>query len=350
MPGREKTKPRGAIWHHQAPRWRWAPTAQDAPRGASRLVRRGVEHGFLWRSSKMPTVANVQSRWVRDEPVLLSAALDVESVRGGIRNTLDFFRRVRRGGVLEPTLRHRLGGQAGYELVGVSVDVGDEREIEKVHVDSRAAEDLFAKLSWVSNDETDSSLRVRFSFGSERLDDWYGDDQRAREADRLAAAVFPECAAFDGHRSLRRLLTRLVGSGMRMSERIVYSNAPGGGAVFHHDAEMDQRGVVYGQLAGRTLWLALPKRALSDLVAKRGQSAGEALRQLDQPSAALRRRLNSDPRFTATLVEAGHAYVLTPGDVLLLPSRGVDDVAWHSVFALGNSPSLSHSYGLFAES
>jgi hypothetical protein len=58
--------------------------------------------------------------------------------------------------------------------------------------------------------------------------------------------------------------------------------------------------------------------------------------------------MNRDPGFTAALAAHGALFVLQAGDSILLPSHGIDDVAWHSVVALGRRPSLAHSYGLFA--
>jgi hypothetical protein len=142
---------------------------------------------------------------------------------------------------------------------------------------------------------------------------------------------------------------------VRFSERIVYSNAPGGGAAFHCDADPTQRGVVYGQLVGATAWLALPKRELCRaIVAHVGGRSGlpgseaEAMAALEHDDdEALDELLNRDPAFTARLASAGFLSVLHAGDAILLPSHGPDDVAWHSVFALGDEPSLAHSYGMF---
>jgi hypothetical protein len=64
----------------------------------------------------------------------------------------------------------------------------------------------------------------------------------------------------------------------------------------------------------------------------------------DQP---LWRLLNRDEGFTAQLAAHGALFVLHASDSILLPSHGIDDVAWHSVLALGDRPSLAHSYGLF---
>jgi hypothetical protein len=233
----------------------------------------------------------------------------------------------------------RLEGTPCILPAGSSVDLGDPREIEKVHADLRGhSPDLYAKLSWVSPDPADGSLRIRFSFGSERLDDWQRDARRSQAADRFAELTFPECRLLASDRSLRKFLDGSCGTKIRMSERIIYSNAPGGGARFHHDAETRQFGVVYAQLQGATAWLALPRWRLAEL---------SAPVDLDQTDARLDRWLNSAPRLTRRLVEAGLLYVMRAGDVLLLPSPSSELAAWHSVFALGKRPSLSLSFGIF---
>jgi hypothetical protein len=253
-------------------------------------------------------------------------------------------------------MAERLGRGARFTAAGVSVDAGDAREIEKFHVDAKdpaggrfAARDLYAKLSWVSADARDRSLRIRFSFGSERLRDWRRSAARARWADAFAEATFPECAAITNNRALVRLVERLVGRPVRFSERILYANAPGGGAAFHHDAEPGQLGVVYAQLAGETGWIALRKRELAIFLAKRLRRApARVLRQLDgHGDAALERELQSSMGLVRDLVAESHFYRLRAGDAILLPSHGPDDVAWHSVFALGRAPSLALSFGVF---
>jgi hypothetical protein len=243
------------------------------------------------------------------------------------------------------------------------VDAGDERELEKVYVDGMrgkafAARALYAKLSWIAHDPRDVSLRIRFSFGSERLFDWQKETRRAPWAARYAEALFPEGRALSANRALLATLERLVGRRVRLSERIVYNNAPDGGAIFHHDFEPWQLGVVFGQLAGATAWLALPKRELAAGMAEfaRGTplarlcgTPARALKALDREGdATVETLLNRTPRFTRLLVERGHLLHLRAGDALLLPNHGWDDTCWHSVFALGDSPSLAHSYGIFA--
>jgi hypothetical protein len=307
------------------------------------------------------TSEDLRARWQAGRPILLRGVLRLAGVSDDVRRTRRLFEHARAGLDVEGELRRRLARAPRFALAGVSVDLGDPREVLKLHADesgeltSPPARDLWAKLSWVSRDASDASLRVRCSFGSERLLDWRRDARRARAADRLAEALFPECRAVTRDTALALALARLAGRRVRLSERIVYSNAPGGGAAFHHDAEPCQLGVLYAQLAGATGWLALPQGELADALASvaRGSrvlgTPARARRALErEPTPALERLLNADPRLTRALVERGAFHRLRHGDVLLLPSPRPDAAAWHSVFALGRAPSLAHSYGIFA--
>ncbi len=352
-------------------------------RGMLALRRRGVFHGRFPAPERGPEdlwtrrgfLAACEDRWALDRPVILPGALarGLRRFRGEVRASRAMFERLRGGASFGAEVRRRLGGSAGFALLGSTTDVGDEPEIEKFYVDAVArgrtvARGLYAKLSWIARDERDPSLRVRFSFGSERLMDWRRETRRAPWSDRYAEALFPECAAIARDRRLLALVERLIGRRARFSERIAYSNAPGGGAVFHHDDEPRQLGVVFGQLAGETAWLALPKRELAahvvsflagerprgsprssrSLLRRRAGTPARALRALDREHEhELAELLNSTPAFTRRLVEHGVLFHLRPGDALLLPNHGPDDTCWHSVFALGKEPSLAHSYGIF---
>lgn len=342
------------------PHWTWNPASAPRPPRSHAILRRGVRHGFLYRTSAPTAVADPLAAWRESEPLYLPGVLNASRAahERDIRRTRALFERTRRGTVdFQREMWRRLQGKRKWAAAGAVVDLSDEREIEKVYVDERnGSKELWAKLSWVSRDERDESVRIRFSFGSEVHDDWHQDADRAAAADRLAEALFPECRLITRHTALTGLLRKLLGKAARLSERIVFANAPGGGAVFHHDHETEQRGVLFAQLAGRTLWFALPKRRLATLVAgqargdlaRRMSTAGRALRALDRTGLPpLERLLNSTPRFTKALVDARSAFVLSAGDVMLLPSHGPNDVAWHSVFALGEKPSLGHSYGVF---
>lgn len=339
---------------------------------AIRLERRGVEHGaFVAPDVRARTqwddlafIAECQRLWDEDRPIVLLDALGDAPRRfaAPIRASLALFERLRAGASFQDELWERVGPTKELRPAGASIDAGDTREIEKVFADGLSqrravARDLYAKLSWIAHDERDRSLRVRFSFGSEALLDWQGETRRAPWAERFAEAVFPECRAITDNGALLALIEQLIGTRPRLSERIVYNNAPGGGALFHHDDEEHQLGVVFSQLAGETAWFALPKHELAESVAafargvlkKRAGTPRKALRALDDTTdEALSKLLNATPRFTRHLVERGTFFHLRAGDSILLPSHGPDAVCWHAVYGLGRRASLAHSYGIFA--
>lgn len=334
-----------------------------ATRGGVTLLRRGVRHGRFRPGAIQEVSGEPRDLWAAAEPLHLPGALrlllrkhapDVARTRRLLQQAgegRDAFRR---------EVWRRVDARRGFAAGAASRDLSDPREIERVHADlvraGSSGVDLWAKLSWISRDPRDTSLRIRFSFGSERDDDWSGDARRARSADAFAEAVFPECRVLSENVAALRYLRRATGRAVRLSERILFANAPGGGAAFHHDAETEQLGVAYGQLAGRTAWLALPKRELADVVAELATgrlastvgSARRALKALERDLPPLDHLLNSAPRLTRSLAERGRLYVLAAGDLLFLPSPGPDDAAWHSVFALGSRPSLALSFGIFA--
>lgn len=347
-----------ATWTPHRRTWTWSARG----RGTA-LRRRGVHHGIVQPGRAVPVPGTPAGLWAAAEPLhfrgVLGPALKEHAI--DVRRTRALFGRLGDGRTdFREAVWQRLAGQRAFAAGGASRDLADEREIEKVHADrvrGAAARDLWAKLSWISRDRSDPSLRIRFSFGSEQHDDWSHSLARARAADELAEAVFPECRALARDAAAFAWLRRATGRSVRLSERILFANAPGGGAAFHHDAETDQLGVAYAQLAGRTAWLALPKRELAGHVrriatgplARAFAGPARGLRTLERHLPGVERLLNSDPRLTRALAGAGRLYVLSAGDVLFLPSPGPDDVAWHSVFALGTRPSLALSFGIFRE-
>lgn len=361
-----------AVWIEPA-------ALEEGQRGVLVLDRRGVLHGgVLPRSggsraelSSERLAQEARAAWEEARPIHLPAVLSaaVRTRRASIRASLELFERMRDEGSFQDEVWGRLEGDPRFEPAGVSVDLGDEREIEKVFANrvpeddprgKKLARDLYAKLSWISHDERDGSLRVRFSFGAEALLEWQTETARAPHADAYAQAVFPECSVLTENSELFELIELCAGTRVRASERIVYNNAPGGGAVFHNDDEPHQLGVLYGQLAGATGWLALPKLELAaELVeftaggehAARAADVERAARWLEQgdEDPELLTLLNHTPAFTRRLIERGDFIHLRAGDVLLLPSPDEQRICWHSVFALGESPSLAHSYGLFGD-
>jgi hypothetical protein len=324
------------------------------------LVRRGADLGFAVTLARtVPSPAAALAAWRASEAVFLPGLLGDGPARhrAAIERSLAMFDRLRAGGTLLAEFERRLRGDADLRYSGTTTGGSDAREREKVFLDAApggtvVARDLWAMLSWIANDTTDRSLRIRFSSGSGKPDEWLAaTDSTCGWVDAYAARAFPEGAAILHCRPLRDLLQGLLSRPYRLSERIVYNNAPGGGAVFHHDAEPSQLGVVFSQLEGHTAWLAIGKRRLAALLVRRrrARSVRKALALLDDDgNGPLWRLLNRDASFTAELAARGALFVLRAGDCIVLPSHGPDDVAWHSVIALGRRPSLAHSYGIFA--
>ena len=212
----------------------------------------------------------------------------------------------------------------GFRFAGISQNTLDPLELHKLDAEPGG---LYVKVNWLSTWPGDGSLRLRFSYGAEILDDWLHDAARSRLALRLAEGLFPVCRAVT--RAVRR----------RFIQPIVYSNQPGGGALFHHDDVPGQKGVLFTQLAGRTAWLALPKRVLIRHV----QACGH--RWSDSMPDRLARLLNHTPAFTRRLADDGRLFVLEPGDAIELPSRPRQGTAWHSVFCAGKGANLALSMG-----
>ena len=274
-----------------------------------RLRRRGVDHGFV---SPVPR----EMSWDRAEPVPLPGIIPATPT-AAVSRLLD---RLRAGEDLAPLLPRSI------QVAGTSQNVADPLEIQKVHV----AGELYIKVNWLSTHPGDGSLRLRFGYGAEILDDWKDDPAAARASERLFDAVFPASRAVTRNRRLLAEIRKRIGGPPRFVQRILYSNSPGGGALFHHDFVPGQAGVVYAQLAGSTGWLTLPKRELKRLA-----------RDLDNE-----RLINHTGSLTRRLAAEGWFFVLRPGDAILLPSFSWERVAWHSVFTLGRSPNVALSFGI----
>lgn len=324
------------------------------------LLRRDADLGQAVTVQRAPLDHPAQAaRWRAAEPVFLPDVLgDVAAAWGDeVTACLQMFDRLRdQESEFLDELEVRLHDDDWLRYAGSTVDKDDPREVERCFVDAEVdgaavATDLWAKLAWITEDTTDRSLRIRFSNGLDQLEEWMTtSDHTASWVDRFALHAFPECRAVLACAALRGRLDALVGQPHRLSERIVYNNAPNGGAAFHHDAEPGQLGVVFSQLEGRTAWFTLSKRRLAALLATYGWSsqrdAMAALTEACDPT--LLDVLNRDAGFARLLAANGALFVLRAGDAILLPSHGVDDVAWHSVLAVGDQPSLAHSYGMFA--
>jgi hypothetical protein len=347
--------------------WHLLPPGQTPPRSALalRLVRRGVDHGTVILGEVEPKPPeDPDAAFAADEPVLIPGVLGeaLDAAEEQILATWNAFDGFRAGARLLEEVEPRLEDAAPFVYAGSSFDLDEPREIEKVFVDvpavdtsnGRRVRDLWAKLSWIADDETDTSMRIRMSFGHEATRDWLEPDVRAAWAAALTARLFPETRLVTENEVVAGFLGDVLDAPHRLGECIVYSNAPGGGAVFHHDADPGQRGVAFAQLLGATVWLACPRTELAGHAASVGAAAGSldeisaVEAALDDPDdRAIYELLNATPELTAQLAERGRLFVLRPGDVLILPSHSPTECAWHSVFGVGKQPSLGLSFGIF---
>lgn len=364
------------------------PRNPETDRAPLLLHRRGVRLGWVLPvAGTTLTDAELRQRWHSGAPVPLHATLPdlLPHFRREIRASQRLMERIVNGAdgaalLCRAPYRARLAKH--FEMLASYCNEGDLQEIATLEFDavrgSRSlAENLWLKLAWLSFEPGDASMRFRFSFGIADLDDVSTDLARQRWAARLAEAVFPESAIITANASLKARLRRMLGiGGMDFLERIVYFNAPGGGAQFHHDVERAHLGVIFAQLTGRTAWLALAK---PDLIAElRRFLAGEAgrtevkrllpdtharehLLQKSRNARALGAYLdargndsielviNRSPLFTRQLLDRGHGFALAPGDVLLLPQRDVASCCWHSVFCLDDQPGQALSFAIRAK-
>lgn len=261
-----------------------------------------------------------------------------------------------------------------FNFVGSYFNEGDEQEIETVlfdkfvHTDT-VTEDLWMKVSWLSFYENDASLRFRFSFGVDLIEDVAADEFRQKASADLAETVFPESKIITENTPLIQRITRLLdGQTPQFVERILYFNAPDGGAYLHHDLERGHAGVVYAQVTGATCWLALPKAVLvneiqafikqSSLPNSLNDEQRHALQELAIDRILISNALdsfnhdglihliNETEEFVQILISKGHARVVNPGDVILLPQSAKETCCWHSVFCLGDEMGQALSFAI----
>jgi len=355
-------------------RWLSEPEA-----GSFVLRRRGCVHGHVAADARrMPRLDALPRAWREARAIRLPGLLldAVPAYADAIADALRIMQRVRAGesclDILDaPVYQARL--HPDFEMLAAVHSGHDAQELEKIAFDAVKsgelyAEDLWMKVSCLSFHEQDASIRFRFSYGIEMFKAQEDDPLRERLAAELAERVFPECAIVSRHEGLAALLQGLLGFRPEFVERIIYSNAPDGGAQFHQDVEQGHYGVVYAQLHGRTAWLALPREALlAEIVGfVRDEAQARALpaaawRELrawieaparlsarleDEEQGALETLLNQTPAFTRRLVEHGWGLLLEPGDVLLLPQHDVRACCWHAVFCADDHAGHALSFAL----
>ncbi len=277
----------------------------------------------------------------------------------------------------QPHYSERL--QPRFEMLAATSDEGDQQEIETIEFDVMngdeiIAENLWCKCSWLSYENDDSSLRFRFSFGMVGYEDVAADLERQIYAGELTEAIFPESAIISNDKKLEQQLCSVLGiNKLAYVERIIYFNAPNGGAHFHQDVERGHLGVVFAQLRGRTSWAACSKNDLLDEIQTfvSNQQNHATLQQLlpdaaafvellavakdreqlgfwldDSDNVPLDLLLNRCPQFYQQLSDQGHTYILTPGDIILMPQKNSDECCWHTVCCLDDFAGEALSFAM----
>jgi len=338
------------------------------------LKRRGLELGWICEDdhAKRADEQTIVRVWHDDAPVFVSGLVveaigrhadDIKRARQLMEKTLTGFPLadlLQSAPVANRLLPH-------FALVTTSMEEHEAQGIEKLYFDARdddqyIAEDLWCKASWLSFYDGDASLRFRFSFGMEAYEDVAADPVRQHWAGVLCDRIFPESAVITQNTAVSTLLREIFGVESACVERIVYFNAPNGGAQFHHDVERGHAGVIYAQITGRTFWLALSKPRLMDeivhFLARADANTWRELRKIaasrDALSAhmdesdheAVEALIDRDPAFIRYMIEQGHSFLLHPGDVLLMPQRDIESCVWHCVFCLDDEPGEGLSFAL----
>src|SRR3569623_846907 len=357
-------------------------TREEAQRLAARagcdeavlLRRRGTALAWVAerQRSEGPTAETLRAEWLASRPVMLAdfAPAEVAAAETHVRSSLALTEAVLEGesaAALFERAPYAARLAPRFEMLAPTEGEGAPQEIETfefaaLEEGEPVAETLWVKLSWLSFEEDDASLRFRFSFGLVGYEDVAADRQRQQAAAELTEALFPESAVISANARLQALLAQaLATERLAYVERSVYFNAPNGGAQFHQDVERGHLGVVFAQRHGGTGWLSLPKEMLMEEIQGFLANAGnDAALRILLPKSAARTRLfalgaardrlataldegdddgletliNRCPAFTRQLIEHGHCYLLQPGDFILLPQHEAARCAWHSVFCL----------------
>ena len=148
------------------------------------LRRRDADLGQVVSTHRELPDAQTESKlWRAGEPIFLPSIIGDSTTRYAkeIRSGLQMFDRLRAGGEFLAEIEARLQDDQNFRYAGSTVDQDDPRELERLFVDAEIdgqviAEDLWAKLAWITaEDETDASLRIRFSNGLDQLEEWLAD-------------------------------------------------------------------------------------------------------------------------------------------------------------------------------
>ena len=322
------------------------------------LTRRGVALGWVSPCQQEERAIPPKQQWRQLQAVPLPAALRDRLPRhaSAIARAHRTMAAIVAGDA--PSALFATDRDSPFDLTTISTDDHDQQAIEKLYFQAWDGEaplgEVWCKVSWLSFHDQDASLRFRFSFGTEGVEDVAADPARQRLAAELCQQLFPESAAVTDHPALLAQLQPILGlEKIAFVERIIYFNAPNGGALFHHDVEPGHAGVIYAQLSGRTFWLALSKQALMEEIQQFAahhaidiplSNLADQLNQTEHPQ--LEAIIDHNPEFIHRLVSRGYGYMLNPGDLLLLAQRDEEECVWHSVFCLGDEPGEGLSFAM----
>ena len=354
-------------------------------RESVRLQRRGVDHGD-WLVLKPeatvqredhPPEALLDERWFEARPILLPGFLKEKEDEA---QSLERFQTLSGDKGLRAFLTENMPRLGETFAPGSNMHLHETaRDLERIKLGGD--HDLWVKLGRLSNHKKDASLRVRFSFGKEGPDDASRDITRHRMVREVAELLMPDARTMATDAWLHEHLQRWIGGPVVPTQHIAYFNAPDGGALWHHDGfneplEGGQRGVLYTQVAGRTAWLALsidelchlvrefleylsegdlpwvrerlaPKPAAFDRLVALAKRFPRLRRELTRPGGGeLSGLIHAAPEFTALCADAGHGFVLGPGDGLLMPNHGLEKTVMHTVFCASDGPTYAISAAL----
>jgi len=344
------------------------------------LRRRGYVLGWIMGSGRpaMPESSSVVAAWKADVATVLPGLVreGLRQYDKAIEQSLALMEKTLHGLEVASMLEaepYRTQLRPEFALVATSIEEHDKQGIEKLYFDTEDADSLWCKASWLSFHDEDASLRFRFSFGMEGFEDVAADPFRQEAAGQLCDRIFTESSIVTENKKILEILKDILGAAPAFVERIVYFNAPNGGAQMHHDVERGHDGVVFAQLSGATFWLALAKPVLIDLLIGfvsdpfNAEAIGAVLpdqKSRDELSGLLANRkalseymdesdhelveavVDRSPEFIGHLVQQGYAHILHAGDVLLLPQRDLDNCVWHSVISLGDEPGEALSFAV----
>lgn len=345
-----------------------------------RLQRRGVDHGDWMVLSPEAAVARedhppealLDERWFEARPILMPGFLGNDAAEeAGPFQTLSGEKGLRE------FLTQNMARLGETFAPGSNMHLHETaRDLERIKLG--ADHDLWVKLGRLSNHPDDRSLRMRFSFGREGPDDASRDIERHRLVREVAEVLLPQAKTMATDPWLHERLERWVGGAVLPTQHIGYFNAPNGGALWHHDGfnepiEGGQRGVIYTQVSGRTAWIAMsidelchlvrefleyltegdlpwvrerlaPKPAAFDRLISLAKRFPRLRRELGRPGGGeLSGLIHAAPEFTALCADAGHGFVLNPGDGLLMPNHGLEKTVMHTVFCASEEPTFAIS-------